>query len=410
VFLRIAYNKWYSTDRWSRITTRYISRVCAMACTVSLCVGAALAQQPATPPLLRGMVVDPQRAPLVAALVTVMDSAKQTVVEAHTDSAGEFALHGLSPGVLYLVTVRQPGFMTMETRATLRPTDTLDLDVLLATDTITTWTPTSARPRLSGTVVDSLRVPLAAASVTAVDSATNKVVFEVHTDSAGRFTFDHLSVGVPYLIIVRRVGSIEGTSRATLRPGYTLTMKFVLVTTPRLAPVRITAKADREYHDINAAEIAQANVPLLDSYDIVLRLRPFLLGNPYKGCMRDTSQFTFGPPRPTTDTGVIIMQDPRKFTLGVGSWAAQLFKNGGWQVHRKTAGGSSLDAPPADSAYPFHLYINGILRVEPGAKNILSQIPIDDIQEMHYIDCLDTTMPPQYRNSLMISLKPGKSY
>jgi hypothetical protein len=55
------------------------------------------------------------------------------------------------------------------------------------------------------------------------------------------------------------------------------------------------------------------------------------------------------------------------------------------------------------------MYINGVRHDAPGAKNILSQIPLEDIAEMRYIDCWDTTTP-QFRNSLMVVLKPGKQY
>jgi Carboxypeptidase regulatory-like domain len=362
-------------------------------------------------PLLRGMVVDSRRATLADVLVMAVDTATKVVVKAHTDSAGEFAFTGLSAGVVYLVAVHKSGFGLLGTRITLHPVDTFDLDVMLARDRMT-----AAAQLLRGTVVDSQQVPLAAARVTAVDDATNTVVFEVRTDSAGRFAFDSLSRGVPYRIVVRSIGYSEGTLRVTPRPGDTL-MKFVLVPLAMLTPVYVRAKADREFHDIRAAEIAKATFLLRDAYDIVRRLRPLMLGDPYKGCMTDQSTFTFGPSR--TDTSALgkkltdldmKMQDPRRFTLGIGGWALSLFKGGGAQIYRKDTALTSANAlPHTDFTYPFHLYINGVLHDDPGAKNILSQIPADDIQEMYYIDCLDTTTP-QYRNSLMVILKPGKRY
>ena len=410
IFLRRADNKRQGAGRWSRITPHSASRVYAVACALSLCAGATLAQHPSTHSLLRGMVVGPTRVPLAAVLVTAMDTANKAVFTGHTDSVGAFALQGLSSGVLYLITVSKPGFVALGTRATLRPADTLDLDVMLANDTMTAWSPPSASPRIRGTVVDSMRTPLAAAVVTAVDSATNKTVFEVRTDSAGRFTFDRLAAGVPYLITARRIGSIEDTSRATLHPGDTLNVPFVLAPISVLTPVRVIARADLEYHNIGAAEIAKERdhwPPINSAEAVLLQLRPLMLGNPYKGCMTAItgSLFRFAP----DSMSLWVMQDPRKYTFGVGSWALSLFKNGGVQMYRKHADSTSVDAlPQADSSYPFHLYVNGVLRDLPSAISVLAHISADDIQEMRYIDCLDKGSP-KYRNSLMVTLKPGKS-
>lgn len=399
----------HDTCAWVRLMMRTLSMVSTVACTILLYTSAARAQN-APSPLVRGMVVDAKHAPLAGVLITAIGPTSKFTFQVYTDSAGEFLLRDLPAEVPYLVDVRKPGFLTAGARLTPHLADTVDLPIMLANDTMTPAASLSAQPLLQGTVVDSTQAPIAGVVITVVDSLTDRVVFKTNTDATGRFTFDHPVAVTPYFIIVRRIGSIEKTEQVTLRPADTLHLKFVLTPVSRLAAVRVTAEADLEYHDITSAEIAKANVPMLDAYDIVLRLRPFLLGNPFKGCMTDTSKFTFGPERPPPDPGAAMAQNPTKFTMGVGSFAASLFKNGGWLFHRKSNGASSEAAPPPDSTHPFHLYINGALRDgPPGAKNILSQIPVDDIDEMRYIDCLDTKTP-QYRNSLMIILKPGKIY
>ena len=43
-------------------------------------------------------------------------------------------------------------------------------------------------------------------------------------------------------------------------------------------------------------------------------------------------------------------------------------------------------------------------------KNILSEIPAEDVAEMRYVDCWDTSVPFMMRNALFVVLKPGKSY
>ena len=64
--------------------------------------------------------------------------------------------------------------------------------------------------------------------------------------------------------------------------------------TATLPAVTVTSKVNTAYY-IDATEIAKH--PVLDALDVVLNLRPRMLGDAYKECRPDTSHLTFRPPR-----------------------------------------------------------------------------------------------------------------
>ena len=227
-------------------------------------------------------------------------------------------------------------------------------------------------PLVRGVVVDSANDPIRGAEVSALDS-TNKVVATTHTDTTGAFVLRGVTPNVPYVYAARHVGFARGASKPIpLRAIDTLNLHFTLDQASVTLPgVIVSGKINAAYR-IDAAEIAKH--PAVDALDVVLTLRPRMLGDAYKECRPDTSHYTFGVPR----AHVIL---PRL-------------------------------ASPSDTLgqLPPNLYINGVLHNELGMKNILSRIPVEEIEEMRYIDCHDTSVPFQYRNSLFVILKPGASY
>jgi hypothetical protein len=227
-------------------------------------------------------------------------------------------------------------------------------------------------PVVRGVVVDSDNDPVADAEITALDSA-NAVVATTHTNKAGTFVLAGVTAKVPYIYAARHVGFARGASKPiTLRAIDTLNLRFTLdQITPTLPSVAVLATIDAAYR-IDAAEIAKHAV--VDALDVVLNLRPRMLGDAYKECRPDTSHLTFRAPRSSQLLPRLASPDD---TLG--------------------------QLPP-------NLYVNGVLHNELGMKNILSQIPVEEIAEMRYIDCHDTHVPFMMRNSLFVILKPGASY
>jgi hypothetical protein len=221
-------------------------------------------------------------------------------------------------------------------------------------------------------VVDSANKPITGAEVDALDSA-NKVVATVQTDKAGAFVLPGIAAKVPYVFAARHVGFARGASKPiTLRAIDTLNLRFTLdPLDATLALVTVLGTVDPAYR-IDAAEIAKH--PVVDALDAVLNLRPRMLGDAYKECRPDTSHLTFRAPR---SSQLLPKLASLNDTLG--------------QI-------------------PTRLYINGVLHDELGMKNILSQIPVEEIAEMRYVDCHDDRVPFMLRNALFVILKPGASY
>jgi hypothetical protein len=254
-----------------------------------------------------------------------------------------------------------------------------------------------------GMVVDSHKAPLAEAEVLVLDSA-NKVVGTGRTDNTGEFTLGGLIPKTAYLFSVRKIGFTAGAAKmVTPQAGDTLWVDVMLQgATPQLNAVNVTANANAAYH-IDSTEIAKQAVE--NGLDVVLKYRPRMLGDAYKECRPDTSHL--GPPVPPTPLaplpgrpGIRVPASIQSLTFFDTSLAAH-----GYPPPPRLSN-------PADTLgkSPPLLYVNGVLHSEWGMKNILADIPAEDIAEMRYIDCWDTAYPLQMRNALFIVLKPGKAY
>ena len=215
-----------------------------------------------------------------------------------------------------------------------------------------------------------------------------------------------------YVFSVRKIGFVAGTTKlATPQAGDTLWIDVMLqMATPQLATVSVTARANPAYN-IDATEIAK--YPTVNALDVVLKFRPLMLGDAYKECRPDTSHL--GPPIPPPMPPSLLppmggMARPKQGNRAVDMNNGRVFLDTSLAMHGYPP--PPRLANPADTLgkLPPNLYINGILHGELGMKNILADIPVEDIAEMHYVDCLDTTVPSSMRNALFIVLKPGKAY
>jgi hypothetical protein len=256
----------------------------------------------------------------------------------------------------------------------------------------------------SGTVADAQKKPVGGAEVLAIDSA-RVVRATTQTAPDGTFILKGLAAHTPYQFTIRKLGFAVGTVQlTTLQANDTLWFDVLLQKAVQtLNPVQVTSQANPGYR-IGAAEIAKHSV--IDALDVVVRLRPRMLGDAYKECRPDTSHLGDPiPPAPVFDSrrrgsnfsslhDTRVLFDTSLAMRGYGSMPLPRLSN-----PSDTLGKS----PPS-------LYINGVLHREWGMKNILSRIPPGDIAEMHYIDCWDTSVPFPLRNALFINLKPGKSY
>jgi hypothetical protein len=244
--------------------------------------------------------------------------------------------------------------------------------LLLLPNAIRAQQPQPQAPVVHGVVVDADNNPITGAEVSALDS-TNAVVATVNTDKHGAFILNGVAPTVPHVFAARKVGFARGASKPiTLRAIDTLDLHFTLDPVSATLPtVVVTATMNPAYY-IDATEIAKHAV--VDALDVVLMLRPRMLGDAYKECRPDTSHLTFRAPRMSLPLPQLASPND---TIG--------------QI-------------------PTRLFINGIEHAIPRMKDILSQIQAEDIDQMRYVDCHDTTVPPQLRNVLFVVLKPGKDY
>lgn len=225
---------------------------------------------------------------------------------------------------------------------------------------------------LRGVVVDTLGHPLDQASVLILapkraPSDSEAVVAQATTDAKGRFTIPRVPAKGQFVVLARKIGYGSASSKAMSFAGHDTTEIRFELTLNELNTVYISAVLPKEYR-IDSTEINKHAVR--DALDVVMNYRWRMLGDVYKNCPPDTSHLTidhrYYPPHP-------------KFM------------------------GDSSHYPP------FRVFVNGIWHGEQNVKDILAQIPAEDILEMRYVSCWDT-VTPQYQNSLMVILKPGKSF
>lgn len=238
-------------------------------------------------------------------------------------------------------------------------------------------TPLAAqRASVRGTVTDTAKAPVEGVEVLVTPESNDrsknppKPIARATTDSLGRFTFSDLPANQPLSFTARKLGYTALTSDPiTLKENETQELAFRLEKAPLVA-VKVTARRNAAYH-IDSTAIAK--LPVRDALGVILNYRQRMLGDVYKMCAPDTSHLTYGDPH--------MYRAPLKF------WGGD----------------------PSHYLPQFRLYINGIWHGERSAKDILASIDVDDIAEMNYVDCNDKDMP-ELRNSLLVVLKPGKSY
>lgn len=220
---------------------------------------------------------------------------------------------------------------------------------------------------VQGRVLDSLEKPLAGVDVIITDTR-DRVIFQTKSSAKGTFIFNKIKSG-SYRLSARSLGYQNARSN-TLEIASLDTLDVEFILDPReatLAEVRVTASSIPAQYRITAEEIAKK--PDRDALDIVLNRRIRMLGDTYKGCMPDTSTFT-------TDFR-FIRKSPKLMGMQTG--------------------------------IPLRLFINGRWFGVRGIKDVLADIPAEDIAEINYVDCWDKERP-SLRNTLHVVLKPGRRY
>lgn len=232
-----------------------------------------------------------------------------------------------------------------------------------------------AHPRGYVAVVahDSTGVPIPGAEVV-VTRGLNDIIARGTTNDDGHtlLTFDTKD-SVDLQVTMRKIGFPRSDYFFDGAPGDTALVQIVVGRNPgaMLDAMKITAKGTNpltSYH-IDADEIAAANIPLYDGWDVVKRLRPFMLTS-RGGCNTGIENVWVNGKRivlPLPATGITAA------TARVGV------------------------SPRARFTY--------------AAVSVLADIPPEHIQEMTYRDCFAPGLAMVgSQNALFIVLKPGIGY
>jgi hypothetical protein len=232
----------------------------------------------------------------------------------------------------------------------------------------------TARPVVVRVVaVDSSGGPVRSAELT-ITRGVRDVVARGTTDSLGAAVLAVPGVedSTDLQVTMRKIGYARGDRFFSVAPHDTT---FVGLMVPRplatLAPVRVSAAANlkwKSYH-LDADDITQSDVPFLDAWDVVKRLRPDMLTS-RGGC----------------ETGI-----------------QEVWVNG--KRIRLPLPPTGLAAARARDNVPPRARFSYV------PVSVLSEIAPEHIEEMTYHDCFDTSMAVVGSvNALFVVLKPGVEY
>jgi hypothetical protein len=220
---------------------------------------------------------------------------------------------------------------------------------------------------------DSTGAPVTSAELTVIRGIRD-VLARGSTDSLG-----HATLIIPGVkdttdlqVVMRKIGYARSDRFFAAAPQDTV---FVGLMVPRplntLAPVKVTAQADvkaKSYH-LDADDIAKSNIPFVDAWDVVKRLRPDILTS-RGGCSTGVQE-------------VWVNGEHIRLPLPpIGMAAAR----------------ARVGAPPR-------------ARFSYVPVSVLSEIAPEHIEEMTYRDCFDHSMAVVGSvNALFVVLKPGVTY
>jgi hypothetical protein len=223
-------------------------------------------------------------------------------------------------------------------------------------------------------VADSASAPLAGFEV-AVLRGLRMTLAPGMTDDSGRAAFTIAHDTGAYEVFSRRLGYARASRFVRTRRGDTVAVTLTMVPVPaRLDAVRVTAREDakRKSYFIDADAIAASNRRLTSALDVILELRPDMIGSRagWRACPPLTNVWINGR---------------RVITLGIQVDPLLL--------HRRATGTIAHQ------------------RVSGAVLTLLSQIRPEHIEELSYRDCYDRGIGKVGdENAVFIVLKPGIEY
>lgn len=232
---------------------------------------------------------------------------------------------------------------------------------------------TPARATIHVAARDSTGAPVTGAELT-VTRGLRDVLAHGTTDSAGnaQLVVAGLSEQTDLEVVMRKIGYARGDQFFTAEP-HDLVALTITVPKPNstLATVKVTARADpkwKSYH-LSADDIANADMPLSDGWDVIKRLAPDML----------------------TSRG------------GCATGAQNIWVNG--KRIRLPLPPIGMAAARARVGVPFHARFSYV------PVSVLSDIAPEHIEEITYHDCFDASMAAVGSDdAIFVTLKPGVAY
>jgi hypothetical protein len=221
-------------------------------------------------------------------------------------------------------------------------------------------------------VTDTARAPLRDVDLAVVKNGTEMVLMG-RTDAAGRYTVRFDPESAQYRLVVRRVGYVQTTRLLPVAPRDTLAVEISLA---RLPPALDTVRTEAERLPlakqpyVGAEEIERDTRAIFNLRDVLGKLRPDINYQDFAGSRCPSS----ATPAPSS-RGNIRM---RPASLG----SIRVYANGQW-------------------VFP-----------TPGFSP-LSEMHSEHILELHFVTCLDGSIPglaPKSWASVYLTLKPGVAW
>lgn len=188
------------------------------------------------------------------------------------------------------------------------------------------------------------------------------------TDSAGRRSVRLAATGGGYEYLVRRIGFAERTGSFALAAGASIDVAVTLKrVAQQLEAVQTNARENRLSYSITAEQIANSGRHDIDAYNILHGMRPNMMGDRMRDC-------------PYTE---------------------YFWVNG----HR-------IPLAPWEAVVPMQSAHVRVPMPHSPPNSPLTMIKPQHIAEMHYVNCLDQTVPntPFHHNALFVTLKAGVGF
>ncbi len=247
---------------------------------------------------------------------------------------------------------------------------------------------------------DSVRRVVAGAEVTIV-RGLNVVLARATTDDNGRATLSVAPAADDLQLVARRIG-YDRVNRFIRVGAEGVTFDLLMSASARtLGAVTTTAERNlkRESYHIDADDIANSDHVLIDATDIVAKLRPDMICG--RGC-NPMGAIDYNA-LPAIMRCPVLVMDPVPTSCPVDdsppSLATNVWVNG---VHIRSI-------PPDVMAVARQT--GPLSGLSPGTMTVLSEIKPEHIEEMNYLDPMDTTVvKPGAQGAIFIVLKPGVVY